>query len=168
MDSKCGRTATKRPHWKGFRVWRTAFSCCDMERDCCIRVILPYHYRNRNCDRNRILNPCSQLTSCSLLLSLLWLLLTFLSLSYILILTLPFPCPIPQIFTIHVLTHLAQYKAVQKWYTKNPFSLSPWYPNPLRTIYCQENQEWFQSRKKPAHNSSSTHDPQLFQAICAF
>jgi len=61
MDSKCSRTATKRPRWKGFGVGRSAFSCRDsrdMERDCRFKAILPYRYRNRNRDRNRILNPC--------------------------------------------------------------------------------------------------------------
>ena len=45
MDSKCGRTTTKRSVWKGFEVGRTAFSCrnsCDMERNYRIRAILPY------------------------------------------------------------------------------------------------------------------------------
>ena len=57
MDSKCGRTAPKRPHWKGFGVGRSVFSCRDMERNCRIRAILPFRDRNRNRDRNRILNP---------------------------------------------------------------------------------------------------------------
>ena len=60
MDSKCGRTATKRPHWKGFEVGRTAFSgrdSRDMDPNCRIRAIFPYRDRNRNRDRNRILNP---------------------------------------------------------------------------------------------------------------
>ena len=60
MDSKWGRTATKRPHWKGFGVGRTALSCrdsSDMEHGCRIRAILPYCYRNRNRNQNHILNP---------------------------------------------------------------------------------------------------------------
>ena len=60
MDSKCGRTAMKQPRWKGFGVGRSTFSCYDSrdtERDCPIRAILPYRNRNRNYDRNRILNP---------------------------------------------------------------------------------------------------------------
>lgn len=54
MDSKCDRTAMKRPHLKGFRVRQTAFSCRDsrnMERNWHIEVVLPYR------DGNRILNP---------------------------------------------------------------------------------------------------------------
>ena len=60
MDSKCGRTTMKRPYWKGFGAGWTVFSCHDsrdMERDCRIRTILPYRYRNWNQDRNCILNP---------------------------------------------------------------------------------------------------------------
>ena len=56
LDSKFGRTATKRPHWKGFRVVRTTFSCRDMKRNYRILAILPHRYRNRN----RLLNPSHQ------------------------------------------------------------------------------------------------------------
>ena len=47
MDSKCGWSVTKRPHWKGFGVGQTTFSppCdhCDMEiaalvQFCCIAI----------------------------------------------------------------------------------------------------------------------------------
>lgn len=50
MDSKCGRNLTKRPHWKGFRVGRIAFSCRDgrnMERNFRLLAIFPYRHRNR-------------------------------------------------------------------------------------------------------------------------
>jgi len=39
MDSISGKTATKRSHWKGFGVRKTAFSYPDMERDCRIFAI---------------------------------------------------------------------------------------------------------------------------------
>jgi len=51
MDSKCGRSAMKRPHWKRFELAEPHFRP-NMQRNFLFRAILTY------LDGNGILNPC--------------------------------------------------------------------------------------------------------------